>query len=263
MPWLNVFGFSAGTLSTQCSPPWASATSRLKIRRNVYFPCLPCTWERLSSALCCPRSKMPCLSSGGSCHFVAPPPLHFEVSTDHAHAPLILPCALSGFILALCTCVSAFKHPTFGVQYALMHTPPPLHRTRTHHGARVCTSRKGSRTRHTYTHNHGLNRYTRAKSQALQQLRDFLRSRDVNAALEKKIVKWVDFDYGHKYDYFNQISGDLWDRVCASYDALQYMRAEQMKLVLTSDHTHTQRTHACMHACARARTHTHTHTHTL
>ena len=125
MPWLNVFGFSAGTLSTQCSPPWASATSRLKIRRNVYFPCLPCTWERLSSALCCPRSKMPCLSSGGSCHFVAPPPLHFEVSTDHAHAPLFLPCALSGFILALCTCVSAFKHPTFGVQYALMHTPPP------------------------------------------------------------------------------------------------------------------------------------------
>eukprot|EP00802_Teleaulax_amphioxeia_P003931 Tamp_03934.p1 GENE.Tamp_03934~~Tamp_03934.p1 ORF type:complete len:949 (+),score=122.03 Tamp_03934:154-2847(+) len=51
-----------------------------------------------------------------------------------------------------------------------------------------------------------LRRYTRAKSQALQQLRDFLRSRDVNAALEKKIVKWVDFDYGHKYDYFNQIS---------------------------------------------------------
>jgi hypothetical protein len=51
-----------------------------------------------------------------------------------------------------------------------------------------------------------LRRYSRAKAQALQQLRDFLRSKEVPNALEKKVVKWVDFDFGHKYDYFNQLS---------------------------------------------------------
>ena len=51
-----------------------------------------------------------------------------------------------------------------------------------------------------------LRRYTRAKSQALQQLRDFLRARDVPAKLEKKITQWVDFDYGCRYDYHNQVA---------------------------------------------------------